>query len=92
MPTKQQKSEARATSFTLANAPPGKVIKELMESRNVDPIDLAYALDLTHAQFNDLLIGELPLTLELAEVLGRVFHQPPEMWLNCETNFRNQKS
>lgn len=82
---KRYASEARATDFAVVNSP-GRLIKELMESRNVDPIDLAHALNLSQNEFNDLLIGDLPITPERANVLGRTFNMPADIW----SNYRNR--
>jgi addiction module HigA family antidote len=81
--------EVRNTDFKVINSP-GRLIKELMESRNVDAIDLSYELNLTQNEFNDLLNGDLPITFERATILGRMFNMPADIWLNVQEKYRSK--
>ncbi len=68
--------------------PPGELLKELMLSHNISVGEMSATLEISKSELCNLLEGDIPLTPEIAETLGRYFSFPPEVWLNWEKGYR----
>ncbi len=88
----RSRSIVKGQSYVREVMPPGETIKNMVESRDVDLIDLAYELKLSQNDLNDLLIGELLLTTKMAQALERIFGVEVSFWLDCETEFRRMQN
>ena len=70
------------------NIGPGEFIREEMEYRNWTNEDLAQVMDLSQKTISELLNNKQRITIDTAYILGKVFGQSPQYWLNLDTNYR----
>ena len=63
---------------------PGTFIKEELEARNWDQVDLAYILGMLPQQINPLLNGKANITADLAALLGVAFDMPADFFANLQ--------
>ena len=70
------------------SSPPGDTIKELMREQGHTLTTLYYSLGIATIDIVGLLSGKVPINLELAVALDRVFGGTPEFWMRREANYR----
>lgn len=69
--------------------PPGFLIAMELEERGWSQKDFASALGLTETGLGDLIRGEIPLTTDLARLIGKAFGTSEEVWVQMEEAFRS---
>lgn len=69
-------------------SPPGDTMAEILEERNLSPIKFADQIGYTVGHTNDLLHGNLPITIEIAEQLERILGVSATFWMNRESQYR----
>ncbi len=70
------------------NIGPGDFIKEELEVRGWQQIDLANIIDLSEKHVSDLINNKQSITIETAGLLSKAFGQSPQYWINLDTNYR----
>lgn len=68
--------------------PPGASLQEILEERGISQASFARTIGMTEADFDDLIVGNTPITKEISVVLERVLSVPSHFWLNLERNYR----
>lgn len=68
--------------------PPGISIEESMEELGIDLPIFCIHMDLTPKDARSLLIGEMPLTEEMANNLEKLLNTPAHVWLKREAYYR----
>lgn len=69
--------------------PPGETIKELLSDRGVSETVFAERMQMTKKQVDELLEGDVPLTLEIASRLELVLSVPASFWSRLELIYQN---
>ncbi|MBC7383869.1 MAG: helix-turn-helix domain-containing protein [Bacteroidia bacterium] len=67
---------------------PGYFIREQMEMREWTQDDLSEVIGVTVKHLNKILQNKQPLTLDMAKVLGEVFNNSAQYWINIDTSYR----
>lgn len=67
---------------------PGESISDFMELANLAKDDVSRMLGITNDEFNQLLIGEYPITVWMTPALVEIFGGSVSFWLNREKNYR----
>jgi HTH-type transcriptional regulator / antitoxin HigA len=67
--------------------PPGFYIKEELDARGWEQVDLAYVLQMSPQQLNPILSGKNSITASLAVRLGDAFDMPPEFFSNLQKDY-----
>jgi len=73
-------------------SPPGETIADLLEEMSLSLVEFADQIGYSVTQANDLLLGKLHLTRELAVQLEYTLGCSAEFWLNRETQYREDVS
>jgi len=68
--------------------PPGEVLEEVLEARNMKKVDLAKRCGLSAKTVSQILGGKAPISSETAIQLERVLGVSARIWANLETNYR----
>lgn len=69
--------------------PPGETIKELLSDRGISENIFAERMQMTKKQVDELLEGDVPLTLEIASRLEVVLGVPANFWSRLELIYQN---
>jgi HTH-type transcriptional regulator / antitoxin HigA len=72
------------------NTGPGDIIKDELEIRNWTQEDLAEITGMSLKNINHLLNNKIAVSTEMARILGKVFGQSANFWINLDVNFRNR--
>lgn len=75
---------------TDAIIPPGESLSEELEVRGISPREFAKQLGVSSRFMNGLLLGDKPLTAEVALKMEQVLGISARTWLNLETFYRLQ--
>ncbi len=67
---------------------PGYFIREQMEMREWIQDDLAEVMGFTVKHLNKILQDKQPITMDVARILGEVFNNSAEYWVNINTGYR----
>lgn len=67
---------------------PSYFIREQMELRNWTQEDLAEVMGITQKHLNMILRDKQPITLDKARLLGEVFDNNPQYWINLDAGYR----
>lgn len=67
---------------------PGYFIREQMELRNWTQDDLSGVTGFTVKHLNKVLQDRQPLTIDMAWILGEVFHTSAQYWINLDMGYR----
>ncbi len=67
---------------------PAYFIREEMELRNWTQEDLSDVLGITPKHLNMILRDKQPITLDMARLLGEVFDNTPQYWINLDAGYR----
>jgi HTH-type transcriptional regulator/antitoxin HigA len=70
------------------NIAPGFFIKEELEERGWTQSDLAEVLDISPKHLSQIINNKQAVTIGRARLLGEVFGQSPQYWLNLYTNYK----
>ena len=70
--------------------PPGTTIKEQLKNRGMTQRDFAFRMNMPDADTNQLLNGDMPLTIEIALKLENVFGLSASFWINLEKIYREK--
>ena len=70
--------------------PPGKTLRETIDTLNMKQRELAVRTGLTPKTINLIAKGRAPITPDTAVLLERVTGVPARMWNNLESNYREQ--
>ena len=81
--------QVRKSNSTIA-VPPGATIEDQLHIRNLTLQDFASQMGVSEDYAKDLINGNVPLTQEIADLLGMTFGIPAGFWLNLEASYRNQ--
>ena len=66
---------------------PGRILwSEYLEPLDLNAVDFASPLGVAEEQIHALLREELPVTPELAWLIGMATGTGPELWMNLQTN------
>ena len=69
----------------LENIHPGEILKlDFMEPLHVSAGQLAKATGLSARRVQEIMRGQVPMTLDTALRLGRYFRTTPQLWLNLQ--------
>lgn len=69
-------------------SPPGDTIHETMQHLGLSTTDLAPKLKLSIAQTNDLIMGQMPIYHQLAEILENALGIDKSFWMKRESDYR----
>ncbi len=72
--------------------PPGESILDVAEERGWTQAELAQRLGYSEKHVSQLINGRVPLTVDAAQRLERVFGSTMEFWLNLEANYQRHKA
>ena len=64
---------------------PGEFLREILEELGTSQAECARAIGVSPMRISHVIKGDRPVTAELALLLGRVFGQSPEYWLNLQS-------
>ena len=66
---------------------PGEFLREILEELGTSQASCARVIGISPMRISHVIKGSRPITAELALLLGRVFGQSPQYWLNLQTNY-----
>lgn len=69
-------------------SPPGDTVADLLEERNLSLREFAKQIGMTVDYINDLLHGNLPITIDIARRLERFFGVSAAFWMTRESQYR----
>lgn len=68
--------------------PPGITLREVLDSMGITPGDFALRLGMARDVIDQIIDGQAPITLDVAERLESVLGVDSSFWLNLEVNYR----
>ena len=68
---------------------PGDTILELLEVNSMSRLDLACKSGVSIGYINDIIEGNVPISMEIGLKLECVFNISYEFWINLERNYRS---
>lgn len=72
---------------------PGEILlEEFMKPMNTSINQLTEALDLPLSQINAIINGKLPIAMDVALQLGKLYSMDPKFWLNLQTEYDTRKA
>jgi addiction module HigA family antidote len=72
---------------------PGEILlEEFMKPMNTTINQLTEALDLPLSQINAIINGKLPIAMDVALRLGKLYSMDPKFWLNLQTEYDTRKA
>lgn len=71
---------------------PGDFLAEILEELNLPQAGLAKAIGVSPMRISHVIKGTRPVTAELALLLGKVFNQSPQYWLNLQSSYDLKKA
>jgi addiction module HigA family antidote len=66
---------------------PGEYLKEILEELEISQADFARNTGLSTMRISHVIRGKRPVTAEMALILGKVFGQTPQYWLNLQAAY-----
>ena len=66
---------------------PGQFLREILEQRELSAAQIARLIHVTPLRISQIINGARLVTAELALLLGRLFGQSPQYWLNLQTAY-----
>ncbi|MDR2345085.1 MAG: HigA family addiction module antidote protein [Planctomycetaceae bacterium] len=72
--------------------PPGETISELLEYYGLTQKELAERTGYSIKQINQVILGNVPISTELAVLLERVLGTSAECWKQLEANYQIRKA
>ena len=79
---------AAKRSYSYVAIPTGRLIEEIISSKNLDEMDIINQLGISPLDFYDLLEGDFCLTEDIAVKLGKIFDLDPTILMNFEKIYR----
>ncbi len=79
-----------AYSKNFIAVPPGATIEEQLEYKNISIDEFATLINLSRLDVEKLIIGDIELTLEIAQTLEKIFGVPTEFWNKLESKYREK--
>lgn len=79
----------RTTSASFITIPPGETIKERLSALRMTTSDLAHQWHCSENEIQQLLIGDQPITAEIAHQLENTLNVPASFWRNLEAIYRD---
>lgn len=70
--------------------PPGYTIEEQINERGLTQKEFAKLMELTENSINELISGQMLLSVDIATKLEKVLGMPTQFWLNLETIYREK--
>ena len=70
--------------------PPGHLLQEEIDAREVSRRELADILNLSVSEVGDVIAGNAPLTQTIADELERTFKTPAHIWVGLEARYRQR--
>ncbi len=67
--------------------PPGAILDAELEERQIPIDEFALAIDVTPRFLREFIIGERPVTQELAKKISKALKVPTQFWLNLQNNY-----
>lgn len=71
-------------------SPPGEILEEALEERGMPSAELARRTGLSEKHVSQIVNGKVPLSMDVALLLERVFGIPANFWCNLEANYREE--
>lgn len=68
--------------------PPGQILEEYLEARDLKKTTLASMCGLTGKTISQIISGQAPITADLALKFQRILGTSAELWCNLEANYR----
>lgn len=81
---------SKKESRTYIATPPGKIIKDQINDREMTQKDLAVRMEISEKHMSQLINGDVPLTPNIAYRLEMVLGIPAKFWLNYEAIYRDK--
>lgn len=72
-------------------SPPGEMLEEVLEERSMTNAELARRTGLSQKHLSQLINAHVPLSMDVALQLERVFGIPARLWNSMEFNFRAEQ-
>ncbi len=66
---------------------PGMFLAEIMDEINISQAELARKIGVSRMNISHIVNGKRPITVETACLIGKVFGQTPQYWLNLQTDY-----
>ena len=79
----------RAYDFSCIATPPGEIIQEMMDDRNISYHEMAEKLAISKKDFLNLLEGDIELTPDIADKLEKELGMTKTFWLKFEDGYQN---
>lgn len=73
-------------------SPPGDTVADILEERNLSQSEFANQIGYTVSHTHDLLLGNSPITMEIAHRLERALGVSATFWMNRESQYREDIS
>ncbi len=66
---------------------PGIFLAEILDETNMSQAELARKIGVSRMNISHIVNGKRPITVETACLIGKVFGQTPQYWLNLQTDY-----
>lgn len=73
-------------------SPPGDTIKHCMQRKKMSREDFALQMEMSEEAVSQLLSGDGPITLQVADKLAKVIGSTSDFWCRRESNYRRDKA
>ncbi|MCK9411287.1 MAG: helix-turn-helix domain-containing protein [Prolixibacteraceae bacterium] len=70
-------------------SPPGDTIKETLDTIGLSESEFAKRIGWTRERLDDLIVGNVPITIETARMLERELRITASFWMTREKNYRS---
>lgn len=66
---------------------PGEILQEILVENNISQTQLARHLKMDVSKINEICRGRRGISVEMAILLGKVFGQSTQLWINLQKNW-----
>lgn len=66
---------------------PGEYLAEMLDETGMSQSELARRIGVSRMCISHIVNGKRPVTAEIACLIGRVFSQTPQYWMNLQTSY-----
>lgn len=70
------------------NIGPGYTIKKYLDARGWSQDDLAQQTEISAKQLSKIINDKVPITMDTARLLAKVFETSAEFWMNLDIRYR----
>ncbi|MDB9457368.1 HigA family addiction module antitoxin [Dolichospermum circinale CS-1225] len=63
---------------------PGEVIADILDDLEINPSNFAEVLGVSHQTIQEIINGEISITVDIAIRLGKALGNGPRLWLNLQ--------